>query len=29
LISIFTVLSANLIIDVLLPLVDPRIRTGG
>jgi len=29
LISIFTVLSANLIIDVLYPLVDPRIRTGG
>jgi len=29
LISIFMVLSANLIIDVLYPLVDPRIRTGG
>ena len=29
LISIFAVLSANLIIDILLPLVDPRIRTGG
>ena len=29
LISIFTVLSANFIIDVLYPLVDPRIRTGG
>jgi len=29
LISIFTVLSANLIIDIMLPLVDPRIRTGG
>jgi len=29
LISIFTVLSANLIVDVLYPLVDPRIRTGG
>jgi len=29
LISIFTVLSANLIIDIILPLVDPRIRTGG
>ncbi len=29
LISIFAVLSANLIIDVLYPLIDPRIRTGG
>lgn len=29
LISIFTVLTANLIIDIIYPLVDPRIRTGG
>jgi len=29
LISIFTVLSANLIIDIIYPLIDPRIRTGG
>lgn len=29
LISIFTVLTANLIIDVMYPLVDPRIKTGG
>lgn len=29
LISIFTVLSANLIIDLVYPLIDPRIRTGG
>ena len=29
LISIFTVLTANLIIDIIYPLIDPRIRTGG
>ncbi len=27
--SIFTVLTANLIVDLLLPLIDPRIRVGG
>jgi peptide/nickel transport system permease protein len=27
--SIFTVLTANLIVDLLYPLIDPRIRTGG
>ena len=29
LISIFTVLTANLIIDAIYPLIDPRIGTGG
>ena len=29
LISIFSVLTANLILDLTLPLIDPRIRTGG
>ena len=29
LISIFTVLTANLIIDAIYPLIDPRIKTGG
>ncbi len=27
--SIFTVLTANLVVDLLLPLIDPRIRVGG
>jgi peptide/nickel transport system permease protein len=27
--SIFAVLTANLIVDLLLPLIDPRIRVGG
>lgn len=29
LISIVSVLTANLLLDLLLPLIDPRIRTGG
>jgi len=29
LISIFAVLTANLIIDIIYPLIDPRIKTGG
>ena len=29
LVSIVSVLTANLLLDLLLPLVDPRIRTGG
>ncbi|MEM1518548.1 MAG: ABC transporter permease subunit, partial [Nitrososphaerota archaeon] len=29
LISIFAVLTANLVIELLYPLVDPRVRTGG
>jgi peptide/nickel transport system permease protein len=29
LISIFSVLTANLILDLALPLIDPRVRTGG
>jgi len=29
LISIFAVLTANLIIDIIYPLIDPRIQTGG
>lgn len=29
LISIFAVLTANLIVDLIYPLIDPRVRTGG